>query len=273
MKKIKLIVGAISLMLIAAVIASCGNDPFKKVKAKPGIYEGIYENTKYEFFFTDSSAYKVIIKDNTTNAIKYTFYGKGEEKDDGYRAAASETKIDVRYQAGTVAKVTYNSEKTLSYVRSSDNKTVKLEFAKALPEFSTTLKGSKYSYSGKGCIDDYNNGGKTENRPWGGINTNTSKNVKYMLNFYDTGKAYLEWEEDGVKKYFYAKEVVYKKNHRINMTFDELDGSWTPEAGKTPSNLKAGGVKDSKRYVVFDPQNDKTSIPILAFENAPLKKE
>lgn len=278
MKKIKLIAGAISLMLIAAVIASCGLNPFGKV-AKPGKYEGIYEDenthkkTKYEFFFTNSSAYKVIIKDAATGNVKYKFYGKGEEKDDGFRAAASETKIDVRYQAGTVAKVTYNSEKTLSYVRSSDNNTVKLEFKEALPEFTTTLKDSKYSYSGTGCIDNYNNGGTTGNRPWGDLNTNTDKNVKYMLNFYDTGKAYLEWEEDGVKRYFWAKEVVYKKNHRINMTFDEIDGPWNP--GSTAPTLKAGGLKDSKRYAVFDPQNDKNSAekPILAFENAPLKKE
>ena len=265
-------------MLIAAVIASCGNNPFGKV-AKPGKYVGIYEEKKikYEFFFTDSSAYKVIIKDlikdtdgKIKEVIKYTFYGKGEAKDDGFRAAASDTKIDVRYQAGTVAKITYNSEKTLSYVR-SDGNTVKLEFEKALPEFITTLKGSKYSYSGTGCINDYNNGGKTDKRPWGDLNTNTDKNVSYLLNFYDTGKAYLEWEENGVKRYFYAKEVVYKKNHRVNMTFDEIDGPWNP--GSTAPTLKAGGLKDSKRYAVFDPQNDKTSTPILAFENAPLKKQ
>lgn len=268
MKKIKLIAGAISLMLIAAVIASCGLNPFGKVNAKPGKYVGTIDSKKYEFFFTDSSAYKVII--NGTD----TFYGKGEEKDDGFRAAASETKIDVRYQAGALANLV-DANGVLSYKRAKDSEYVKLEFEKALPEFTTDLKGSKYSYSGTGCIDNYNNGGKTENRPWGDLNTNTSKNVKYLLNFYDDNKAYLEWEEDGVKRYFYAKEVAYKKNHRINMTFDELDGSWTPEAGKTPSNLKAGGVKDSKRYAVFDPQNDKNSAekPILAFENAPLKKE
>ena len=282
MKKIKLIVGAISLMLIAAVIASCGNDPFKKVKAKPGKYEGIYEDekthkkTKYEFFFTDSSAYKVIIKDAATDNVKYTFYGKGEEKDDGYRAAASETKIDVRYQAGTLAKVTYNSEKTLSYVRSNDDKTVKLEFKEALPEFTTTLEGSIYSYTGTGCIKDYNNSEadpskKTEDRPWGDLNTNTNKPVSYLLNFYEKGKAYLEWKEDGVKRYFWAKEVVYKKNHRINMTFDEINGPWTP--GPTDPTLKTGGLNGKKRYAVFDPQNDKNSTPILAFENAPLKKQ
>lgn len=267
MKKIKLIAGAISLMLITAVLVSCPNN-FGKVKADSKQYEGTIGGVKYKFFFTDSDAYKVIIND------KDTFYGKGETKDDGYRAAGEGTEIAVRYQAGTVAKIIYKN-KVLSYKRASDSQYVDLELKGDLPEFTTTLKGSKYSYSGKGCIDDYNNGGTTENRPWGGINTNTSKNVSYLLNFYDTGKAYLEWEEDGVKKYFYAKEVVYKKNHRINMTFDELDGSWTPEAGKTPSNLKAGGVKDSKRYAVFDPQNDKNSAekPILAFENAPLKKE
>lgn len=272
MKKIKLIAGAISLMLIAAVIASCGLNPFGKVHAKPGKYVGTIDSKKYEFFFTDSSAYKVII--NGTD----TFYGKGEEKDDGFRAATSETKIDVRYQAGALANLV-DANGVLSYKRAKDSEYVKLEFEKALPEFTTTLKGSIYSYSGTGCINDYNNKGTPDNkgtkddRPWGDLNTNINKNVKYLLNFYDTDKAYLEWEEDGVKRYFYAKEVVYKKNHRINMTFDELTGQWTPEAGKTPSNLKEGGVKDSKRYAVFDPQNDKTSTPILAFENAPLKKE
>ena len=55
------------------------------------------------------------------------------------------------------------------------------------------------------------------------------------------------------------------------MTFDEIDGPWNP--GSTAPTLKAGGLKDSKRYAVFDPQNDKTSTPILAFENAPLKKQ
>lgn len=267
MKKIKLIIGAIGLIALVAAIASCGFNPFDTVNAKPGKYEGTFESTKYEFFFTKSSAYKVIIDGSQAK----TFYGKGETKDDGYRAAAdvpNGKSIKVRYQSGTVADLIEGKD-VLYYKRASDDKYVKLEFKGEIPKFETTLNPSKYSYTGKGRITDYNNGGKTEKRPWGDLNTNTGKNVKYELNFYERDKAYLTWEEDGVTKYFWAKEVVYKQYHRVNMTFDELDGHWIPEAGKNPTNLKAGGVKDSKRYAVFDPQGSGD----LIFENAPLKKQ
>lgn len=230
---------------------------FKKIAA-PGKYEGVHTNgVKYEFYFTDTSAYKVII--TLTDSSKVIYYGKGEAKDDGFRATGepSGKSIKVRYQSGAVADVIKGEDKVY-YKRAADGEYVELEKKEDINPFSPDLTGKKYAYSGKGLIENYG----TDDRPMAGDKNNTAQNVKYELNFYANKKVFLSWEENNVKR-FYDGDIKHAKGFKINAEFYEAEEAW--QDGKP---VQKPNAKKISRFMVFDPAD----TDILAIENAPLRK-
>lgn len=263
MKRIKFTIGAMSMIALIAVIASCGKNPFKIVDAKPGKYIGKDKDGKaYEFYFTKSSAYKAKIGTNY-------YYGKGEEKgsaDTKYRAAITEKTIDVHYQAGSTARLINDKDGNLLYEKVSTGEKIKLEFKEDLKASKSELENKTYKYtSANGKIFQYDDtqNDTTDKRPWGTLNTNTAKKVEYQIKFLPKGKAAITWTEDGTTRYFYGT-YEHKKDHRINMKVKEYASAYEGEGEATPKD-----PKDYTRYAVIDPEDD----TVIGFENAPLKRQ
>lgn len=258
MKKFSYILALICVMTIFITGCSQIKDTLKKAGMENGKYVATHKNAAgttdvtYTIYLTASGAFKLEVG----SAVHY---GTLSPKD-GYRAAGP-VDLECMYQAGTGTKFRLDKDtKTLYYHRDADNKDLEIKLDENF-KFSEGIKDAKdlygktFTYTGKGMISDYDDGGKSEKRKRGDLQTTSDKTVSYTLKVEDNGVVKYTMVEDG-KTFYYKGKVKEAKGFKVLMTLKESTNAFLDEKGD-----------EIKTYAVLEPTLTSSDKLKLAIEN------